>query len=80
MDVGMPVHIVIDISPETFQLLPFGGLRGMGKIVRIEKPEGGRKPNGGEHDAGVAVSMTSRLRFDPELHLPRFEAEDERPC
>ena len=78
MQVGMPVHVIIDIPPEMFQLLPFGGLRGFGEIVRIERPlaeDGKGKPDGrAHHPCGVALRMTTRLRFDPDLHLPRFEA------
>jgi len=78
---GMPVHVIIDISPETFQLLPFGGLRGSGKVLRIESPT--QKParrikdgDAQEVPCGVAVRMTTRLKFDPELHLPRFEPDE----
>jgi len=69
---GMPVHVVIDISPETFQLLPFGGLRGAGKILRIEEPGNGGDDSSQAH--GVAIRMTTRLKFDADLHLPRFDA------
>lgn len=78
LQVGMPVHVTIDIPPEMFQLLPFGGLRGFGEIVRIEGPAGaeavGTPVPLERHPRGVAVRMTSRLKFDPELHLPRFDA------
>ena len=79
MRLGMRVHVIIDISPETFQLLPFGGLRGTGKVIRIETPPA-KKRRGADaetENAGVAVHMTTRLKFDPDLHLPRFEPEDE---
>ena len=69
--VGMPVHVTIDIPPEMFQLLPFGGLRGTGEIVRIEPPV--RTSPTERATRGVAVRMTSRLCFDPDLHLPRFD-------
>jgi hypothetical protein len=72
LQVGAPVHLVIDIPPEMFQLMPFGGLRGTGEIVRIESPETSDLAN--PRSAGVAVRMTTRLKFDPELHLPRFES------
>ncbi|HUW57863.1 MAG TPA: PilZ domain-containing protein [Planctomycetota bacterium] len=83
LPVGMPVHVTIDIPPEMFQLLPFGGLRGVGKVIRVERPTA---PDGGagsdetssEH-GGVAVRMMSRLRFDPDLHLPRFDRDRRKP-
>ena len=78
LSVGTPVHVLIDIPPEMFQLLPFGGLRGSGEIVRIETPA--RPPSPGVREAcGVAIRMTTRLKFDPELHLPRFDAPDAPP-
>jgi hypothetical protein len=77
LPLGKCVHVVIDIPPEMFQLLPFGGLLGSGEIVRIDagfpgEPAGTQTDPSSEH-CGVAVRMTTRLRFDPELHLPRFE-------
>ena len=82
VQLGMPVHVVIDISPETFQLLPFGGLRGIGKVIRIDVPtakEASDPLTDPVEHAGVAVHMITRLKFDPELHLPRFEPENETP-
>ena len=73
LKVGQPVHIVIDIPPELFQLLPFGGLRGSGEILRIEPPAP-HPASDGRVSSGVAVRMTTRLKFDPDLHLPRFDA------
>jgi len=79
---GMPVHVIIDISPETFQLLPFGGLRGAGTVLRVETPprRKRKRTNGGDaavsESAGVAVRMTTQLKFDPDLHLPRFEYDE----
>ncbi len=70
--VGMPVHVTIDIPPEMFQLLPFGGFRGSGEIVRIEPPI--RTTPAERATRGVAVRMTSRLKFDSDLHLPRFDS------
>ncbi len=70
--VGMPVHIIIDIPPEMFQLLPFGGLRGTGEILRIEPAA--RASSSQRETRGVAIRMTTRLKFDPDLHLPRFDA------
>ena len=71
MRVGMPVHVVIDIPPELFQLLPFGGLRGSGEIVRVESSA--HPPDADAREScGVALRMTTRLKFDPDLHLPRF--------
>jgi hypothetical protein len=72
LQVGAPVHVVIDIPPEMFQLLPFGGLRGSGEILRIEGPT--PLSASGRPTCGVAVRMTTRLKFDPELHLPQFDA------
>ena len=77
MPVGTSVHVVIDISPETFQLLPFGGLRGAGKVIRIDPTRSDKEVDPDPDHCGVAVRMTSRLRFDPELHLPRFETGEE---
>ena len=74
---GMAVHVTIDVPPDMFQLLPFGGLRGSGKVIRIEDmPAKEDRTDGGVSAAprGVAIRMTSRLRFDSELHLPNFES------
>ena len=81
---GTTVHLIIDVPPEMFQLLPFGGLRGAGKVVRMDTwpspdirstVEASLPPE----DRGVAIRMISRLRFDPDLHLPRFESDQQRP-
>lgn len=77
---GMHVHVIMDIPPEMFQLLPFGGLRGFGEVIRMDVSPGtarGKSAQGGgtPMDCGIAVRMTSRLRFDPDLHLPRFEGD-----
>jgi len=81
---GMAVHVTIDIPPGLLQLLPFGGLRGFGKVIRVDRPtsvsvaglaDGASSPL----SHGVAIRMTSRLQFDPELHLPRFESHRKRP-
>ena len=81
--VGMSVHVIIDIPPEMFQLLPFGGLRGAGKVIRVERPatstDAERDEEPSSEHGGVAVRMMSRLRFDPDLHLPRFERDRRRP-
>ena len=81
---GMTVHLIIDVPPEMFQLLPFGGLQGAGKIVRIDRPPSPDTENAMEAslssgDRGVAIRMISRLRFDPDLHLPRFSGEGRKP-
>lgn len=76
LKVGTPVHVIIDIPPEMFQLLPFGGLRGTGEILRVESPE---TSDMGQKSAGVAVRMTTRLKFDAELHLPRFQGASRPP-
>ena len=51
--VGMPVHVTIDIPPEMFQLLPFGGLRGYGEILRIESAEAGSDVPHERHPRGA---------------------------
>jgi hypothetical protein len=81
---GMAVHVTIDIPPGLLQLLPFGGLRGFGEVIRIDGPRPGTTDSSVPDDAsslphGVAIRMTSRLRFDPELHLPRFESHRKKP-
>ena len=81
--VGMPVHVTIDVPPEMFQLLPFGGLRGAGKVIRIDpQAESNGEPTTDEpspEHCGIAVRMMSRLRFDPDLHLPRFDRDRRQP-
>jgi hypothetical protein len=78
--VGTRVHVVIDVPPELFRRLPFGGMTGTAEVVRVER--GSRSPDSLNGDGaslpgqgGVAIRMTSRLRFDPELHLPRFDRD-----
>jgi hypothetical protein len=82
LHLGMTVHVTIDIPPGLLQLLPFGGLRGFGEVIRIDRPaspsaEASGAPSPVPH--GIAIRMTSRLRFDPELHLPRFEGHQKKP-
>jgi hypothetical protein len=84
IQLGMAVHVTIDIPPGLLQLLPFGGLRGFGEVIRIDHPaspkvEGSAPGVPSPAPRGVAVRMTSRLRFDPELHLPRFEGRQKEP-
>ena len=84
LKVGTSVHVVIDVPPEMFQLLPFGGMRGSGEVIRMDPVESlaAEKPDQAKPSArprGIAVRMTSRLRFDPELHLPRFEGGKNKP-
>jgi len=82
--VGSVVHVTIDIPPGLLQLLPFGGLQGFGEVIRIDPPaapkaEGSVPGAPSPEPYGVAIRMTSRLRFDPELHLPRFEGPQRKP-
>lgn len=72
---GTPVDVVIDVPPEMFQLLPFGGMTGRGTVVRVE--ETGRfarlSSNSGEDrpsERGVALQFDSKLRFDASLSMP----------
>ena len=76
--VGERVHVIIDVPPEMFQLLPFGGMTGSGEVVRVEiaSPSKGDYADGRPTECGVALRMISRLRFDPDLHLPRFNGPD----
>lgn len=70
--VGTSVYVVIDMPSDMFHLLPFGGMRASGEVVRIEASRDvpvGATPR----MKGVAVKLTSRLCFDPELNLPRFD-------
>jgi hypothetical protein len=77
--IGTPVHIVIDIPPEMFQFLPFGGLRGSGEIVRIDQPGVGESSDDSTSEAfGVAVHMTSRLHFDSEARISKYEPPPRR--
>jgi hypothetical protein len=72
--VGERVHVLIDVPPEMFQLLPFGGMTGAGEVVRVEEEHDARDDDAAGR--GVALKMTSRLRFDPDLHLPMFDGGD----
>ena len=71
--VSMPVYVKIEVPSGAFKHLPFGGLSGSGEIVRIDdigESNGASGSSTTRH--GVAVRMTSKLRFDPDLHLPEF--------
>ncbi len=82
-EIGTPVNVAIDVPPEMFQLLPFGGMTGQGTVVRVE--ETGRfarlSRNSDEDrpsERGVALQFDSKLRFDADLSMPMSGPPAER--
>ena len=77
--VGTPVHVTIDVPPEMFQLLPFGGLRGFGEVVRVDRADPAEDADGARGSSssddppprcGIAVRMTTRLAGNATHFLP----------
>lgn len=85
-EVGAQVEVVIDVPAEMDGLLPFGGMKGRGAVVRVE--ESGRfarlsrdRQDDRPSERGVALKFDSKLRFESDLGipLPKPDRPGERP-
>lgn len=83
--VGTRVSVVIDVPPEMYQLLLFGGMAGYGQVVRIE--ESGKfarlspdRDEGRPTERGVALRFESKLKYEVDMGMPVSEPKpDNRP-